>query len=177
VPGTDLDGSDRAIELLRRASLIRTLTLSGWLLFGGSIGMLAYQLRQMRDLDGSSAFGGDVWDRRIEVLSFVMLPPNLVVLAPTVTIAVVAAWLAGRSSNTWLVSLVRICAGLAAVMAAIGTASIVSIIVRDEAGPSDWGDVFLRLGGISMALGMALLCLSAERHMSVTESPHDSSPL
>jgi hypothetical protein len=137
--------------------------VTGWLLLGGAVGMLAYQLRQVRELGGSSAFGGDVWDRRIEVLSFAMLPPNLVVLVPACAAAVVAAWLAGRSADPWLLFLVRCCTAIALLLAATGVVSIVSIAMRNEAGPSDWGDIFLRLGGISMAGGLVVLGRTADR--------------
>ena len=45
----------------------------------------------------------------------------------------------------------------------IGVVSIVSIFVRDEAGPSDIEGVLLRLGGVSLAAGLALICRTADR--------------
>ena len=60
-----------------RADLVRRLTIAGWLLLGGSIGFIGFQLERVRGV-GEQPFAG-VWDQRIEVLSFLTLPPNLVV--------------------------------------------------------------------------------------------------
>jgi len=154
VPGTDLTP-------VRRARLVRDLTIAGWLLLGGSVGFILFQLERVRGVS-EQPFGG-IWDQRIEVLSFLMLPPNLVVLAPSVFVAATACWLAGDDRETWLNTLVRLVAGIAITMVFIGAVAIVSILLRDENGPSDIEGVFLRLGGMSLAAGLAVLCRSADR--------------
>jgi hypothetical protein len=154
VPGTELQPE-------HRAHIVRQLTIAGWLLIGGPIGFMAFQFDRVRDV-GEQPFAS-VWDQRIEVLSFLMLPPNLVALAPTVLVTAMAVWLAGINRDPWLSTLLRLGAGLAFTFAAIGVVSILSIIVRDEAGSFDIEGVFLRLGGVTMAAGLALICHTADR--------------
>ncbi len=154
MPGTDLTPG-------RRADLVRQLTIAGWLLLGGEIGFIAFQLERVRSV-GPQRFA-TLWDQRIEVLSFTVLPPNLVVLAPTVFVTVLAVWLAGRERDPWLTTLLRIAAGLPITLAVIGVVSTISIIVRDDSGPSDVEGIMLRLGGIVMASGFVYLCRIADQ--------------
>ncbi len=145
----------------RRVTVVHQLTVAGWLLLGGTIGFIAFQLDRVRGV-GEQPFAS-VWDQRIEVLSFLMLPPNLVVMAPALFVATVAAWLAGTDRDPWLTTLLRVGAGLTITFSAIGVVSIVSIIVRDEAGTFDIAGVFLRLGGVAMAAGLAVICRTVDR--------------
>jgi hypothetical protein len=154
VPGTDLTPE-------RRVDLVRNLTIAGWLLLGGSLGFIAFQLERVRGV-GEQPFAS-VWDQRIEVLSFLMLPPNLVVLAPAVFVAAIATWLSGRDREPWISTLLRLVAAIAITMGAIGVVSILSILTRDETGPSDIEGVMLRLGGICLAAGLAVICRTADR--------------
>jgi hypothetical protein len=157
VPGTELTAA-------QRTGLVRDLTLAGWLLLGGSIGFVAFQLQRVRDV--SEQPFGSVWDQRIEVLSFLMLPPNLVVLAPAVFVAAVATWLAGPQQGPWLSALLRIAASIAITLAVVGVVSVVSILVRDDGGPNDNEGVYLRLGGIALAAGLTIVCRAADRAAS-----------
>ncbi len=154
MPGTELTPD-------RRADLVRQLTIAGWLLFAGPVGFIAFQLERVRSV-GPQRFA-TVWDQRIEVLSFTVLPPNLVVIAPMVFVTVVAAWLAGTQRDTWLNTLLRIAAGLPITLAVIGVISMISIIVRENSGPSDAEGIMLRLGGIVMASGFVYLCRIADQ--------------
>ena len=90
MPGTELTPE-------RRADLVRNLTIAGWLLLGGPIGFVLFQLDRVRCI-GSQPFAS-VWDQRIEVLSFLMLPPNQAVLVPVVFVAAAAIWLAGADRD------------------------------------------------------------------------------
>ncbi len=154
MPGTELTPE-------RRAELVRNLTIAGWLLLGGPIGFIAFQLERVRDV-GEQRFAG-IWDQRIEVLSFLMLPPNLVVLAPAVFVASVALWLAGTDRDPWLTTLLRLGAALAITFGVIGVISIISILVRDDAGSFETDSLYLRLGGIAMAAALALIARTADR--------------
>ena len=157
MPGTELTTE-------RRAELVRNLTLAGWLLLGGSFGFIAFQLERVRDV-GEQRFAS-IWDQRIEVLSFLMLPPNLVVLVPPVFVAAAATWLAGSERDTWLSTLLRLCAALSILYAAIGVVSIASIMISDEPGPGDFGSVMMRVGGVALAAGLAVICRTADRTTS-----------
>jgi hypothetical protein len=153
-PDTELTGD-------RRTRLVHDLTVAGWLLLGGSFGFIAFQLDRVRDVTAQPF--GTVWDQRTEVLSFLMLPPNLVVLAPPVFVAAVATWLAGGRRDPWLVALLRLSAALAITYAVIGIVSILSILSLDEPGPGDFGGVMMRLGGVAIAAGLAAVCRTADR--------------
>lgn len=150
VPGTD-DLADRP--------LVDHLTIAGWLLLGGSLGLIAFQFDRFRRV-GANTGPFDVWDQRIEVLSFMMLPPNLVVLAPAALVAVIATWLAGPDRGAWLTVLLRVVAGIAIVMVVIGAVSILNIIVNDDT--NELESALLRLGGMSMAAGIAWLARAAD---------------
>jgi hypothetical protein len=154
VPGTELTPE-------RRADLVRQLTIAGWLLLGGPIGLVAFQLDRVRSV-GAQRFAS-VWEQRIEVLSFLMLPPNLAVLVPVVFVAAGTAWLAGTERDSWLTTLLRVSAGLAIAFAVIGVVSIVTIIASSEPGESSDAGVFLRLGGVIMAAGLAMICRIVDR--------------
>ncbi len=140
---------------------MRHLTIAGWLLLGGAVGFISFQLERVRGVT-AQPFASE-WDQRIEVLSFLMLPPNLVVLAPAAFLAAVTTWLAGDEREVWLTSLLRLVAATAIVLGMIGLASIVSILADNDGAPTDFEGVFLRLGGISMAAGLALVCRAADR--------------
>ncbi len=154
MPGTELTPE-------RRADVVRNLTIAGWFLLGGPIGFLLFQLDRVRRI-GSQPFAS-VWDQRIEVLSFLMLPPNQTVLVPVVFVAAVAIWLTDGDRDVWLTTLLRLSAALAITFVIIGAISIVSILARDDAGTFDTDSVFLRFGGIAMAAGLALICRTADR--------------
>ncbi len=154
MPGTELTPA-------ARANLVRDLTIAGWLLLGGPIGFIAFQLDRVRRI-GDQPFAS-VWDQRIEVLSFLMLPPNQVVLVPALFVAVAAVWLAGAERDVWLSTLLRLTAALAITYVVIGVISILSILARDDAGSFDTDSVFLRVGGVAMAAGLALVCRTADR--------------
>ena len=154
MPGTELTPE-------RRADLVRHLTIAGWLLLGGAIGFISFQLERVRGVTEQPF--ASVWDQRIEVMSFLMLPPNLVVLAPAAFVAAIATWLAGNDREVWLTTLLRFVAATAIVLGVIGLVSIVSILANDDGAPTDFEGVFLRLGGISMAAGLAVICRTADR--------------
>lgn len=169
---------DRDLTSTDRTTLIRSLTLSGWLLLGGSLGLIAFQLDRARSVSGARFAGA--WDQRIEVLSFLMLPPNLVVLTPAATVATVTTWLAGtwfsdRDRDPWLQTLVRLVIGIACAMFLIGIVAIVSIGLRDSGGPSEVDAVLLRLGGMSLAAGIAVACRAADRFAQQRHDNHGQS--
>ncbi|MGB0113559.1 MAG: hypothetical protein WBP59_10095 [Ilumatobacteraceae bacterium] len=135
--------------------------MAGWLLLAAPIGFIAFQFERMRDVRDQQFAG--VWDQRIEVMSFLVLPPNVAVLAPAILIGAVATWFAGSEREPWLKSLLPIAGGLCIVLAVIGVVSIISIVTRPGAISADLGSVFLRVGGISFALGLAVIGYAADR--------------
>lgn len=140
-------------------SLVRRLTVAGWLLLGGEIGFILFQLERARPADGTRF--ATAWEQRVEILSFIMFPSNATALAPAAAVAAATTLLAGRDRGPWLVALLRFVAGLAVLMILIGVASIIEIATRDG-DDIDLDAVFLRVGGMSLAAGMAYLCRIAD---------------
>lgn len=141
-------------------SLVQQLTIAGWLLLGGEFGFILFQTERVRSVDGTRF--ATAWDQRIEVLSFVMLPPNMAALAPAAAVAVIATFLAkGTERGQWLDVLLRLVAGTAITMVFVGVAAIVEISTR--VGTIDLDPIFLRLGGMSLAAGIAVLCRIADQ--------------
>jgi hypothetical protein len=128
------------------------------------IGFLLFQLDRVRQANTATPFAG-VWDQRIEVISFAMLPTNIVTLAAPTAAAVVAAHLVTEPPGPWLATLLRTVGGLAIALIAVGVLSIFSIVVNDP-GPTQYDLIVLRVGGISMAAGFAWLTQAAIRRSS-----------
>ena len=68
-----------------RATLVQQLTIIGWLFLGGEFGFILFQMERVRTVDGTRF--ATAWDQRVEVLSFIMLPPNLIALVPAAAVA------------------------------------------------------------------------------------------
>jgi hypothetical protein len=153
VPGSDAaERSDLA--------LVQQLTVVGWLLLGGQFGFILFQFERVRTVDGTRF--ATVWDQRIEVLSFLILPPNLIVLFPAAAVAIGTTWLAGSAQrDAWLDSLLRVVAGIAISMVFIGLAAIIEVATR--IGQLELDSIFFRLGGMSLAAGIALGCRLADQ--------------
>lgn len=137
---------------------------AGWLLFVGYIAELAVQFDRARQITTSS-FGDGVWSQRVEILSFAMLPQQLIVLVPATAAAVGAAMLAKGTIlavEPWLDRLVVAVAGTAVFAIALGVVGIVvSVASTDDAG--DFGNVVRRVGGIAMAIAIVRVSLMADR--------------
>ena len=63
----------------------------------------------------------------------------------------------------WLERLLRLVAGLALAVIALGVVGIIDVLVRAGDSISDFSDIVNRLGGIVMGVAIARLCLEAER--------------
>ena len=148
-----------------RRALVDRLTVVGWLLLGSEIGFLLFQLERVRTVDGTRF--ATAWDQRVEVLSFLMLPPNLAALAPAAGVAALTTWLAGSDRSAWLDVLLRSVAGLSIALVFVGLASVIEIGQRE--GALELDSIFLRLGGMSLAAGLALLCRTADTGVPVTD--------
>lgn len=151
------------------APLVHQLTIVGWLFLGGEFGFILFQLDRARSVDGTRF--ATAWDQRIEVLSFIMLPPNLVVLVPAAGVAALATYLAGPKRSPWLDVLLRVTAGIAITLIAIGTAAIAEIATRS--GDVDLESIFLRLGGMSIAAGIVWLCRITDKGLDTEPSGRD----
>ena len=138
--------------------LVQQLTIIGWLFLGGEFGFILFQMERVRTVDGTR-FATE-WDQRVEVLSFIMLPPNLIALVPAAAVAAATVFLAGPRRSPWLDALLRVTAGIAITLIGVGIAAIVEVATRN--GDVDFDSIFLRLGGMSIAAGIAWLCRIAD---------------
>jgi hypothetical protein len=151
VPGTEPSRSGTA-------ALVHHLTVIGWLFLGGEFGFVLFQMERVRSVDGTRF--ATAWDQRVEVMSFVMLPPNIIVLFPAAVMAALATYFAGPVRSAWLDALLRVTAGMAIALIGVGMAAIVEVATRG--GEVDLDSIFLRLGGISIAAGIVWLCRAAD---------------
>jgi hypothetical protein len=163
--GSTVPGVEPRLE--GRAPLVHQLTMIGWLFLGGEFGFILFQMERVRAVDGTRF--ATAWDQRIEVLSFIMLPPNLVALVPAAAVAAVTAYLAGPQRSSWLDVLLRVTAGIAIALFGVGIAAIVEVGTR--AGNVDLDSIFFRLGGMSIAAGIAWLCRVADLGIGAESAP------
>ena len=125
----------------------------GWLLF------LFVQMERVLRV-GPQAFGG-LWDQRIEVLSFIVLPPNILVLVPAAACAATATWLAGPSQELDLAILLRLVRWSANLQAAIAVVSAVNSALGGGNDPSRIGDIAIRVSAFVFALATSRFCRAA----------------
>jgi hypothetical protein len=129
----------------------------------GYLAILATQLDRARRTT-TSRFEDGVWGQRLEQVSFVALPQNLMVLVPAVACALVAAALArGLARDLWLDRLVRAAAGTAFVALVLAVVALVEAVLVGGDSANDFASVVNRVGGALMAIAMIRLCLQAER--------------
>jgi hypothetical protein len=143
----------------------RLLTKIGWLFTLAEVAIVAAIVNRARAVTTSS-FEDGVWGQRAEILSFLGLPDNVVVLVPAAA-AAAAATLVGRGTlavlEPWLERLLRLVAGLALALIALGVVGIIDVLARAGDSFSDFSDILNRLGGMLMAVAAARLCLESER--------------
>ena len=147
-----------------RLAWSRRLVTAGWLFLIAYLGVVGSQVRRAASISEGS-FDDGVWGQRVETLSFVAIPQNLVVLAPAAAAAVAATLLAGSSIDAreiWLSQLTRAVAGVCYVVMVIAVVGIVGVFFRDAGGTADLDAVLSRAGGVAMAVAMLGVCLQAE---------------
>lgn len=113
------------------------------------------------------SFEDGLWWQRIEQISFLSLPQNLMVLVPAAVCAAVGTVLVRSHVDHTVVNLsqlTRIVAGLGYVVILIATLGIIGIFFRTADGVGDLAAFVLRLGGIAMAVAIIRICLETERN-------------
>jgi hypothetical protein len=144
------------------------LTTAGWLVLASYLLFLIGQIRRAMAVTVGS-FEDGVWGQRIELVSFVTLPQNLVILVPAAAAGVLATVLAREplddvgSSVNWSIQLVRIVAGVCYVVVGLATLGIVDVLAQTPDSVGGTAAILNRLGGILMAVAMIRVCLEAER--------------
>ena len=147
----------------------RACVAAGWLVTGSFLLFLIGQIRRALAVKQAS-FEDGVWGQRVEQVSFVALPQNLVILVPAAAAAVGATWLmlgAGLDQVPWTRQLVRVIAGVSLVTIVLAVLGILDVFAQTP----DWvgGSIAVlnRVGGILMASAMIRVCLESERSIEV----------
>ena len=148
----------------------RALTTCGWLFVVAYLAFVTAMVRRASALK-SGSFDDGVWGQRIEIMSFVSIHQNVVMLAPAAA-ACVGATLLARDvvdrTHLWLAQLVRVVAGLNYVVIGVAVIGIIAVFFRSPDSVGDFGALLGRLGGILMAIAMIRVCLEAERSATRT---------
>lgn len=141
------------------------MSFAGWMFVAAYLGFITWQVRRAFAIREGS-FEDGLWWQRIEQISFLTLPDNVMVLVPAAAAGAIGTVLVRGvvdASVLSLAQLVRIVAGLAYVVIAIATLGIIGIFFRKPDSVGDLAAFVLRLGGIAMAIAMIRICLEAER--------------
>lgn len=157
-----------------RLAWARALTSAGWLFVFAYLAFVTAVIRRASAIT-SGSFEDGIWGQRIEIVSFVSLQQNVIMLAPAAA-AAVAASLTARSvvdhvvdrSDLWLYRLVRVVAGLSYVIIVVALIGMIAVFFRFPDSVGDLNALLGRLGGILMALAMIRVCLEAERRAHPT---------
>lgn len=157
------------MNAIDRERWARAVVTAGWLVTGSYLLFLIGQIRRALAVSQAS-FEDGVWGQRVEQISFVALPQNLVILVPAAVAAVGATWLmlgAGLDQVPWTRQLVRVVAGVSLVTMVLAVLGILDVFAQSP----DWvgGSIAVlnRVGGILMAWAMIRVCLESERSVEV----------
>jgi hypothetical protein len=145
----------------RLADVIRALTVVGAICFVGW-GLFVFWVVNRVRRTGASRIAG-VWEERLDQLAFLVLPPNVPVLAMAAAAAATATYLAGPTQELGLAVLLRLIRWSANALVVVGVASAVVTLITDTEGPDRIGTVAFRLGGAALAAGISYVCLSVGR--------------
>src|SRR3954447_5584339 len=155
-----------ALDERERQRWSLALTTAGWLVLIAYLLLLVAQIRRAFAITVGS-FEDGVWGERIETISFVTLPQNLVVLVPAAAAGVAAVLLLHDTSielqGSWARQLVRIVAGLCYVLIALASLGIIDVLAQTPDAVGGTAAILTRIGGILMAIAMIRVCLEAER--------------
>ena len=150
---------------VEREHWARAMTTAGWLVLIGYLGIVVLQIDRARRTT-EAAFDDGVWGQRIEQVSFVAIPQNIVILLGAAIVAV-GAVIVGRGTladaDMWLDRLVRVVAGTAFVAMLLAAVRMLDVIVRDPDTGGDLPDIVSRASGIAIGIAVVRLCLAAER--------------
>lgn len=157
----DDDGKPDGPDSHRQSDLVGSIITAGWFAFVAWAMFLFRQIGRVIRV-GEQQFAG-IWDQRIEVLSFTVLPPNALILVPAAIAATVATHLAGPTQSAGLAVQLRIVRWAASFQIGIAAVSVLSILINDTGSPTEAQDIAMRLAGASMSGGIVVLTRNTER--------------
>lgn len=144
-----------------REVLVRSLVVAGWLSYTAWLMFLFRQVARTVSV-GGQPFAG-VWDQRIEVMSFTVLPPNALILVPAAIAAIVAIWLTEQNQTLDLAVQIRIVRWSAVLQVVIAVVSVLSIIINDTGSPTEAQDLAMRFSGLLISASIIVLTRTVER--------------
>lgn len=142
-----------------------TLTAAGWMFAFAYLALVTAQLRQAFAIEASS-FDDGLWGARVERVSFVALPQNVLLLVAAAAAGAVATLLCrdlADRTHMWLAQLVRAVAGICYVVVAIAALRILVLLTHHPDAVGDFGAILSQLAGILTALAASRICLETER--------------
>lgn len=148
-----------------RVRWARALSLTGWMFVLAYLGLITSQVRRAFAITNAS-FDDGLWWQRVETISFVSAPQNLMVLVPAAASAAIGTVLVRGVVDRSIVTigqLVRVVAGIGYVVILLAALGIVGIFFRSADGVGDVSAFMLRLGGIAMSVAIIRICLEAEQ--------------
>ena len=152
----------------------RTLTTAGWLITTAYLALVTAQVRRAAAISQGS-FDDGVWGQRLETVSFIAFPQNMVILTPATGAAAVATVISvGLVDRVeiWLAQLTRVLAGVCYVVIVLAALRMLALFWQGPDLVGDFGALLTQLGGILIALAISRVCLEAEH--SADEIPRRS---
>lgn len=146
----------------------RAVTTAGWLTLAAYLLFVVGQIRRAIAVEVGS-FEDGVWGQRIELVSFVTLPQNLVILVPAAAAGVGAMWIERDPHDlleqpaSWAPQLVRMVAGMCYVVILLAVLGVIDVLAQTPDSVGGTAAILNRIGGILMAIAMIRICLEAER--------------
>jgi hypothetical protein len=145
------------------------LTTAGWLVLSAYLLFLIGQIRRAIAVRVGS-FEDGVWGQRIELVSFVTLPQNIVILVPAAAagagVMVLLRDQPDELQRSWARQLVRIVAGLGYVAVGLAVLGIIDVLWQTPDSVGGTSAVLNRVGGILIAIALVRVCSEAERSVS-----------
>ena len=146
-----------------RLRWVRALTTAGWVALVSYLGIIAIEVRRAAAIT-TSRFEDGVWGQRIEIVSFIALPQNAVILIPPAVAAAVAGVLItglhpdDRPDFVWARRLARVTGGIAIMVIVLAVIGIIGIPFRYADPLADLAAIVGRLAGVAIAIAVIRLC-------------------
>jgi len=151
------------VTVAQRIRWIATTTHVGWLTLSAFVALIVIEVRRAAAIS-ESRFEDGVWGQRIEIVSFIALPQNAIILIPpAIAAAVTGVLIAGlhpddRPDLVWARRLARVTGGIAIVVIALAALGIIGIPFRYADPLADLAAIVGRLAGVAIALAVIRLC-------------------